>query len=190
MSGAGLMILLLAIWLLLWGSLTVANVVSGIAVVLVVVAILPDARIWQRPPPMRPVATARFGLRIAVDLFKANWVVTREILTPASSINTGVVAVPVPHCSDGVLTLVANVLALTPGTMPLEVTRTPPVIYVHILHLHDLEAVRHDVRTLSDLAIRAFGSAAAVAALDNDVAEGKTLANDNDIPPADSEAKP
>lgn len=165
MSGAGLMVLLMAIWLLLWGSLTVANVVSGIAVVALVMVIVPDARIRQRPPPVRPVAVARLVLRIAVDLFRANWVVTREILSSASAINTGVVAVPLPHCSDGLLTLVANVLALTPGTMPLEVTRTPPVIYVHILHLQDLEAVRHDVTTLSNLAVLAFGSAAAVAAL-------------------------
>jgi multisubunit Na+/H+ antiporter MnhE subunit len=61
---------------------------------------------------------------------------------------------------------VANVLALTPGTMPIEVTRTPPVIYVHVLHLHDVEAVRRDIRTLSALAVRAFGSDSAVDALD------------------------
>lgn len=166
MSGLGLMALMLAIWLLLWGSLTVANVISGIAVVLVVMAILPDARIRRRPPPLRPVAVGRFALRIIGDLFRANWVVTREILTPESSINTGVVAVSLPHCSDGLLTLVANVLALTPGTMPLESTQNPPTIYVHILHLHDLETVRRDVRSLAHLALRAFGSASDVAALD------------------------
>lgn len=178
MSGAGLMTLLMAVWLLLWGSISVANVASGIVVVLLVMAALPDVSIRQRPPPLRPVAAARFVLRIVGDLFRANWVVTREILTPQSSVNTGVVAVPLPHCSDGLVTLVTNVLALTPGTMPIEVAEAPPVVYVHILHLDDLETVRRNVRTLADLAIRAFGSAEAVAALNDGADEQRDGAPD------------
>ena len=50
--------------------------------------------------------------------------------------------------------------------MPIEVVRDPPVLYVHVLHLHDVEAVRDESATWSDLAIRAFGSKDAVAALD------------------------
>ena len=55
------------------------------------------------------------------------------------SIRTGVIAVPLPGCSDGLLTLVTNIIALTPGTMPLQVTQDPTVLYVHVLHLGDVE---------------------------------------------------
>jgi len=167
MSGLGFGALLVAIWVLLWGSLTPANVLSGVAVAVLVLAILPDARFRLRRPTVRPLPALRFAALVLVDLFRANLVVTREILSRQSSINTGVVAVPLPLCSDGLLTLIANVLSLTPGTMPIEVTRTPPVIYVHVLHLRDVEAVRHDVQHLSALAVRAFGSAEAVAILDH-----------------------
>lgn len=167
MSAVGFGALLLGIWLLLWGSVTVANVLSGLAVVALVLWVIPDARFHVRRPTLRVAATARFVGRVLADLFRANLVVTREILSRESSINTGVVAVPLPLCSDGLLTLVANVLSLTPGTMPIEVTREPPVIYVHVLHLRDVEAVRADVQSLSALAIRAFGSDAAVAVLDD-----------------------
>ena len=167
MSGIGFGALLLVIWLLLWGSVTVANVLSGLAVVALVLVVIPDARFHVRRPIVRPLPTLRFVGRVLADLFRANLVVTREIIGRQSSINTGVVAVPLPLCSDGLLTLVANVLSLTPGTMPIEVTREPPVIYVHVLHLRDVDAVRNDVQDLSALAIRAFGSDAAIAVMDH-----------------------
>lgn len=167
MSAVGFGAVLLGIWLLLWGSATPANVVSGVAVVALVLVVLPDARFHARRPTVRPIPTVRFVARVLADLFRANLVVTREILTRRSAIHTGIVAVPLPLCSDGLLTLVANVLSLTPGTMPIEVTREPPVIYVHVLHLRDVEAVRVDVQRLSALAIRAFGSTEAVAVLDD-----------------------
>ena len=68
--------------------------------------------------------------------------------------------------SDSLLVFIANVTAMTPGTMPIEVRRRPPVVYVHVLHLDDIDAVREDFRRLEHLAIRAFGSKDEVAALD------------------------
>ena len=74
--------------------------------------------------------------------------------------------------SDGLLVFLANVTALTPGTMPIEVVRDPPTFYVHVLHLHDVEAVRDEIRRMEHLAIRAFGSKEAVAALDRSEPHG------------------
>jgi multisubunit Na+/H+ antiporter MnhE subunit len=67
--------------------------------------------------------------------------------------------------SDGVLAFVANMTALTPGTMTIEIRRDPPVFYVHILQLDDVEHVRAEVRKLERLAIEAFATPQAVAAL-------------------------
>lgn len=166
MSAIGFGIPLVAIWILLWGSLTPANVSSGIGVVALVLWIMP-VRFTLRLPTFRPIPVLRLVASIVVDLFRANAVVSREVVTPDSSIRTGVVAVHLPLATDGMLTLVANVLSLTPGTMPLEVTREPPMIYVHVLHMHDVDRVRHDIQHLSGLAIRAFGTPEAVHRLDH-----------------------
>ena len=91
---------------------------------------------------------------------------TREVLAPTDRLRTAVIGVPLPGCSDELLTLVNNLVALSPGTMPLELTHDPTVLYVHVLHLRDLEATRRDILRLTDLAVRAFGSDAAVAAQD------------------------
>jgi multicomponent Na+:H+ antiporter subunit E len=60
---------------------------------------------------------------------------------------------------------VANVITLTPGTVTIEVEDSPPVLYVHVLHLHDLEAVRRDLLRIEEFSVRAFGSPAARAQL-------------------------
>jgi multicomponent Na+:H+ antiporter subunit E len=166
MSAIGFGAFLLAVWLLLWGSVTVANVASGLLVVIVVLYVIPTARFPIRRPTLRLAPAAAFVAWVVIDLVRANAVVTREILARQSSINTAVVAVPLPHCSAGVLTLVANTLSLAPGTMAMEVTQEPAVIYVHVLHLDDVEHVRRTIQHLSALAVRAFGSAEAVDALD------------------------
>jgi multicomponent Na+:H+ antiporter subunit E len=95
----------------------------------------------------------------------SNLVRVREVLSPWPRISTGVVRVPLPECSDEVLTLLANLVAMTPGTMPVEVTRDPGEMLVHVLHLHSVEEVRQDVWSLRDLVVRAFGNAEAVEAV-------------------------
>lgn len=165
MSGLGFGALLLAIWLLLWGELSPANVASGLVVVAAVMVAVPDARFHIGRPYVRPRWALRLAWRIVGDVVRANVEVTREIVARQSSITTGIVAVDLPGCSDGLLTFVANVLALTPGTMAIEVDRSPGVVYVHVLHLDDVESIRRDVRSLAALAVMAFGSPDAVAIL-------------------------
>lgn len=156
------------IWVLLWGSASAANVLSGLVVGLIIVAVVPGlrARPGGRWPPIRPVAILRLAGHLVASTITSNVVLTREILSRGSQIRTGVIRVPLPHCSDELITLITNLLALAPGTMPVEATSDPPELYVHVLHLHDVEQVRGDIYRLTDRVVRAFGSADAIAAQD------------------------
>lgn len=157
---------LAAIWVLAWGTPSVANVLGGLAVAGLLITVAPDDWPSLRKAPLRPVAIARLVGHLLLQVFRANVALTREVLARESRITTGVVAVPLPECSDGLLTLVTNAIAITPGTMPVEVDRDPTVIYVHVLLLGDVEEVRREVQELAALAYRAFGSDDAIAALD------------------------
>lgn len=157
---------LTAIWVLAWGSPSPANILSGLAVALLLMAVSPDAWPPLHRAKVRPVAIARFAGHVAGQVVLANVSLTREVVRRRSNVTTGIVAVPLPDCSDGLITLVTNVMAVTPGTMPVEVDRDPTVLYVHVLLLGDVEEVRRDVQHLAALAYRAFGSDAAIAALE------------------------
>jgi multicomponent Na+:H+ antiporter subunit E len=86
---------------------------------------------------------------------RANAELTREVISP-SRLRPGIVAVPMPECSDEVLTLITNLLALSPGTMPIEVDTDSAVLYIHVLRLTDTDEVRRDVLHLTELTRRAF----------------------------------
>lgn len=151
---------LTVLWLALWGSVSWANVVSGLlvaAVVLVVARIDPAS---LRPTYFRPLWAIWYVVYLAYELFVSNLRLAREILTPGSRTHTGIIAVPMRGGSDAVVTLVANSITLTPGTMTVDVHQRDGgvVLYVHSMFAHDVESVRHDVLRLEALALRAFGS--------------------------------
>lgn len=156
---------LVVLWLALWGTVTPANVLSGL-VVAVAVQRLPDPHhVEVGRLRVRPLATLHLLGWFVYKVVEASLVVAREVVTRRDDIHTGIVEVPLVAASDGMVTLVSNALGMIPGTMTLEVERDPPTLFVHALHLHSVEEVRAEIRRLEELAIRAFGSPEAVAGL-------------------------
>lgn len=155
---------LLVVWIALWGDLSLANVLSGVAVASGLMVAFPHA--GPRPlARVRPVRALVFLAYFLYKLVEANVVVAWEVITPNNeSINEAIVAVPVTGASDAAITILANAMSLTPGTLTLEVGRDPAVLYVHVLHLRDIDQVRRDVYRLERLVLRAFGDEAALAA--------------------------
>jgi multicomponent Na+:H+ antiporter subunit E len=149
---------LVAVWVALWGDLTVANVVGGVLVGGVLLLVFPDAGPRQ-PRYLDPLAALRFLGYFAVRLVEATALVAWEVLTPRPwRLNEAVVAVPIYGASDAVVTLIANAISLTPGTLTLEVRRGPEAatLYVHMLHFRSVEQVRREVEELEVRALRAF----------------------------------
>jgi multicomponent Na+:H+ antiporter subunit E len=149
-------VLLVALWILAWGKLTLANVLSGVLVAAVLFAVFPSTRrTFARPP--RPVATARLVLYVLGQMVVSNVLVAREILSRQSRIRTGVIAHRMRDPSREVITVLANIVALTPGTMTVDVTEEPPVVYLHFLLLDDVDEARRSAARLEDLVIAAIG---------------------------------
>ncbi|MCZ7529896.1 MAG: Na+/H+ antiporter subunit E [Acidimicrobiia bacterium] len=118
---------------------------------------------------LRPLRAIGFVFFFAWELIKATMAVAWEIITPGSTIEQGIIGIDVLGASDTLVTLVANFITLTPGTLTVEVVRHPTRLYIHVLHLRDVEAVRADVQRLEALAIRAFGSPEAIALLEGGI---------------------
>ncbi len=153
-----LVVWLTLLWLVLWRDLSAANALSGLVTAIAVTAIFPGTH--GEPPrhTIRPHWLLAFLLYFHWKLLEANFVLAREIVTPRDHTRRGIIAVPVEGASELVITLVANAITLTPGTLTLEARRDPAVLYVHVLHLYDDERVRRDVRALQRLALRATGT--------------------------------
>jgi multicomponent Na+:H+ antiporter subunit E len=152
---------LVVAWVALWGDSSAANVTSGVVVAFAVLTIFP-LRLATRRGRFRPLWALRFFGYFVAKLVEANAVVAWEVVTPRNRINEGIVAVPVTGASDVLVSVVANVISLTPGTLTIEIRTDPHVLFVHVLHLHDIDAVRRDVTRLERYVLRAFGSDEAV----------------------------
>lgn len=152
---------LLVLWIVLWRDLSVANVASGVAVAVgVSLGLQID---WAGIQPgghrLRPIALARFAAYFAWKLLEANLVMAKEIVTPRNRIQTGIIAVDMRGHTDLVVTITANAVSLTPGTLSVEVAGDElKTIYVHVLHLHDMARARLEVLAMAERAAAAFGS--------------------------------
>ena len=81
------------------------------------------------------------------ELIKSNLRVALSVLAPFDWMSPGIVAIPLDIESDAEITLLANMITLTPGTLSLDVSDDRRVLYVHGMHVgDDIEAFRQDIK--------------------------------------------
>lgn len=154
---------LVAVWVALWGDVSVANILSGLALAVMLLIVFPIRGEKRRGMFFRPVATARLAWYFVRQLVSSNLALTRSVTSRSDRLRTGVIAVPLVCDSDGLITVLHHLIALTPGTTVIEVERDPAQIFVHILELDDIDAARAELAHLERLVIEAFGPVDAVA---------------------------
>lgn len=155
------------VWILLWGTPSVANVAAGLLIAGILVALVPVER--DGGGGIHPVAVLRFGVYFAFSLVGATLGVARTVLAPRPRLEQGVVAIPLRTRSPLVTAFVANSISLTPGTLTVDIRpRTfgfadaddAPTLFVHCLQIGDPDDIRRDGYRLERLAVAAFGTVA------------------------------
>ena len=71
-------------------------------------------------PRISLLGAVRLVLYVLGQLVPSNVLVAQQVVSRRSCIRTGVLAYRLDHPSDAVVTLMAHVIALTPGTMTVE----------------------------------------------------------------------
>lgn len=175
-----LMLWLTALWVALWGDLTLGNVIGGLVVAIGVLAVArPTGVTGLERAYFRPFAALHYAAYFLVQLVQSNLVVAWEIITPRVHINRAIIAVPMHTSSAAVITLVANSITLTPGTVTIDVVESYDTngdvdlrtLFIHVLHFNDVASVRRDVLKLERLALKAFGAADELALVDAALAD-------------------
>jgi multicomponent Na+:H+ antiporter subunit E len=80
------------------------------------------------------------------ELIKANMIVAYDIITPKDYMKPGIVAVPLEAKTNLEITLFANLITLTPGTLSLDVSSDKKTLYVHGLYVNDAESFRRELK--------------------------------------------
>jgi len=141
---------LILVWVLLWGTISAANILSGLALALVIT-------LWLPLPPvpvegrLHPLPLLRLIVTVAHYLLVSSLQVAALALKPGPPPLTAVLRAHMAVKSDLVLALAVNIINLTPGTMVLEIDQARRMLYVHVLDVGSDRTVKRFYREISGL---------------------------------------
>lgn len=141
-------LLLALIWMVLTGDLSGINLFAGMVIGYIVLGLM------QRQIPMLRGYTSRLPRLIRFiffffkELIMANMRVAFDIITPVWHMQPGVIALPLEARTEMEITMVANIISLTPGTLSLDVSDDRRVLFIHAMFLDDEQSVREDLKEM------------------------------------------
>ena len=88
----------------------------------------------------------RFAGFFLWQLLLSNLRVAYDVITPRLHMRPGIIAVPLDAKTDQEITLLANLITLTPGTLSLDVSEDRRVLYVHAMFVDSPDEVRDSIK--------------------------------------------
>ena len=145
MNGLLLNMILALVWIAVTGQFTARNLffgfVLGFLILFFTRQIVGTPNYGNRM--IKVIGLAIFFVR---ELIIANLRVAYDVLTPGFRLRPGVIAIPLDVRSDAEITLLANLITLTPGTLSLDVSADRRVLYIHAMYVGDPEVVRQQIK--------------------------------------------
>jgi multicomponent Na+:H+ antiporter subunit E len=138
-------LLLTLIWMALTGKFSATNFFFGLVLSFFIMWIISrddeDQRYFKKIPGI-----VNLILFFIYELIKANIQVAYDVITPKFHMKPGIVAIPLTVSSDLEITLLANLITLTPGTCSLDVSDDKKILYVHSMFINDKESFIQGVK--------------------------------------------
>ncbi|RJK96044.1 Na+/H+ antiporter subunit E [Vallicoccus soli] len=135
---------LLLVWFALWGDLSWANLLGGLAAAAAVLVLVPLPGGTARRYRVRPWPALTYLLAFLRDLVVATLDVARRVLQPRTELRPAVLEVPLRTTDRALVSLVANTTSLTPGTLTVEADPAHARLWIHVLHLPDRPGAAED----------------------------------------------
>lgn len=141
-------IILALIWTFVSGSFTFGTFVIGLILGYFVIALVSPAidrenyvgRVWKT------ITLIGFFIK---ELFKSSFRVALDVMKPGRfTMQSGVIAIPLDAKTDLEITLLANLISLTPGTLSLDVSDDCKYLYIHAMYVDEgVDAVRNEIKS-------------------------------------------
>ena len=133
-------------WAALMGSFDATTLATGFAIGYVV--------LWATQPALGPSAyvtgvgrAVAFVVFYLAELVWSSIQVAMDVCRPRLDMCPGVVGLPLRAHTDAEITVLANLISLTPGTLSLDLSPDRRVLYVHAMDLEEgADALRVDIR--------------------------------------------
>jgi len=138
------------IWTFLTGSFTVANFIFGLVVGLAI--------LWLGQPYLGSgrylasvSATVRFVAIFLKEIVVANLQLAKDLLRPTMPFVPGIIEFQTEGLTQAEVTVLANMISLTPGTISMDTDESGTIIYIHSVYAGDPDGLRVATQNLANL---------------------------------------
>ena len=138
-------LMLALVWMALTGKFLLVNFAFGFLLGFFILWILgrkgKNNKYFSRVPKF-----IGFIFFFLYELMKANLEVAFDVITPRFFMKPGIVRIPLEAKTDLEITLLANLITLTPGTLSLDVSDDKKVLYVHAMYIKSREEFVNNIK--------------------------------------------
>ncbi|ORB67854.1 Na+/H+ antiporter subunit E [Mycolicibacterium tusciae] len=139
---------LILVWILLWGTFSAANVLSGLLVALVITLLLPLPAVPVEGR-VHLLSLLRLIVSVGYDLVLSSvqvaWLAVKPGPPPLSAVLRAHLAVK----SDLVLALAVSIFNLVPGSIVLEIDQSRRMLYMHVIDVGNERSLARFYRQVS-----------------------------------------
>ena len=133
------------LWLLLINDISPGHIVLG-AVLAWAIPFFTQAFWPEEMTVQKPMVALRFVCVVLWDIVVANWVVARLILSSPAKLKPAFMVLPLDVTEDFTITILANTISMTPGTVSTDLSADRRSLLIHALHVDDIDAALAEIK--------------------------------------------
>lgn len=139
-------ILLSLLWALLTGEVSVGSLATGFLLGYVALVVLYPATGKKSSYFQKTIQFIRFALFFTKELVVSSYRVALDVVKPLPMMRPGVIGIPLDAKTDLEITMLANIISLTPGTLSLDVSPDRKTLYIHAMYVVNPDDLRQEIK--------------------------------------------
>jgi len=132
-------------WVFLTGSYQLTSFSFGFLIGFVIMWIIGSQKQSNKYVKIIPRIIG-FIFYFLYEVIVANIQVAYEVMTPNLYVKPGIIKIPLDVTTNTEISILANLITLTPGTLSIDVSDDKKVLYVHSMYVSDKEKFVQDIK--------------------------------------------
>ena len=140
-------VLISLLWALLTGKVSAGNLFLGFVLGYFALTLLyPRTEEKKTSYFQKTMQVVSFALFFTKELIVSSYRVAIDVIKPLPLMRPGVVGIPLDAKTDLEITMLANVISLTPGTLSLDVSEDRKTLYIHAMYVVNPDDLRKEIK--------------------------------------------
>ena len=139
-------ILISMLWALLTGKISIGNLLIGYFLGYFSLMLMNPSKGQKNSYFRKSYQFIHFTLFFTKELVVSSYRVAKDVTKPLPLMRPGVIGIPIDAETDLEITMLANIISLTPGTLSLEVSPDRKTLYIHAMYVTDPDDLRREIK--------------------------------------------